>query len=234
MERVAILQAQTIRAVQVRGIFGYLPEAVQALVKQYQFVGYPRESELSGLIVPPSGDPNLAAKPATFTQGRARIANKDVVIDSLQIYQNGLIVSTRTGTDDSDAIVADVLRWSGDYFKVTYDELKPSAGHGSQLEFKFVRSLPELMPTLRTVGRKIADSIEKDFWGFEPPYQAIGVNFYFDRNKFPAIAPGVVKIDYRASQPFEKNIYWSEAPLSTTNHEAVLVEFEQACLNALK
>jgi len=232
MERLSVLLAQTMRIVQVRGMFGYLPEAVNALVKNYGFVGYPREAELAAILVAP--DSNATAKPAVFTQGKAPIDGRTLVIDRLEIYNNGIVANTHTDTNDSDLIVADVLRWSSERFKVTYDEIKPSAGHSSQLEIRFARPLPELMPALAPVGKRISDSLEKDFWGFEPAYHVVGVNFYFDKNKYPAFAPSVVRIDYRAGQPFERNVYWSEAPLATADHEAVLTEFENACLKAIK
>src|ERR1700735_5396977 len=104
MERLSVLLAQTMRVVQVRGIFGYLPEAVSALVKEYGFVGYPREAELASLLV--ATDPNTAAKPAVFTQGKVTIDGRAIIIDRLEIYNNGILANTRTDTTDSDLVVA--------------------------------------------------------------------------------------------------------------------------------
>ena len=59
------------------------------------------------------------------------------------------------------------------------------------------------------------------------------VNFYFDKTKVPPLAPSAFRLDRREGVPFEQEVYWSEAPLTTQHHVEVLSEFEATCLNAL-
>jgi len=226
------MHASTIRAVRpVRGGLGALPDAVKAVADQYQFKGIPADKDIVA-ATSSATNPNLPATPLTFTQGKSTVRQRVIAIESLQIYAAGVLVVTRTNTKDSDTIADEILAWASTHFDIAFEDLRAGRGHSSQLDFRLERSLVELLPHLSRIGERIATPLE-EFFEFRPPYELTALSFWFDKHKFPTFAPAAFRIDRRDGMPFEQNIYWSDAPLSTDDHIAVLTEFEQACLKAL-
>jgi hypothetical protein len=106
--------------------------------------------------------------------------------------------------------------------------------HNSQLEIRLRQPLPELFPALRPLGKTITDRLDDFFETARPTYELMTLNFGFDKTQFPTTSPGFVRLDRRAGSPFDQEVYWSEAPLSTEHHIAVLSEFEERAISALK
>jgi hypothetical protein len=226
MKKLNVIQAQSMKVVQANGTYGHLPDAVEAVEEHFEFKGLPKDDEIVEAGKPV--EPNAQAKPLTFTQGKVTVEGRTIAIDSFQIYPAGLLVSTRTDTDDSDKVVLHAMDWASKTFAIKYDELKPSFGHFSTLDFRFDRCLPELFPFLQRMTELFGNKLEP-FWESRPKYELTGLTFFYDKGAHPAFAPGVFRIDRRAGQPFQRNIYWSEAPLSTSNHVQLLAEFEELC-----
>ena len=213
------------KAVRLIGDYGYLPDAMKALVERYGFVGVPTTREEFFPTDPSTG--------ITFRHGKLVLPDRTIIIDFLQIYQNGLLVTTRTNTSDSDLVIEDVFKWATDTFNTKYEPVRPGFVHSSQLEVRFELSLPELVPVVSSVGNAVTNRLD-DFFEIRPRYELISLNFWFDKTKFPNIAPTAVRIDRREAVAFEQEVYWSEAPLSTQDHIEVLAEFENSCLQPLK
>jgi len=225
MKVLSISRAESVRAVRIiAGDFGYLPDAAAAFTTQYGFLGPPKLEELA---------PGDATKGISFRQGRVEIAGKLLLIDHFQIFLNGLSVSTHTNTNDSDAILDHIMAWARAEFNFEFEDIKPGIGHSSQLEIRLEKSLPDLLPILSSLGTIISESLD-EWWEYRPPYEIININFWFDKTKFPAIAPSIFRLDRREGVAFEQNIYWAEAPLSTQKHIKILSQLEKICLDALK
>jgi len=226
MKVLSVLRAESVRAVRtIGGTFGYLPDALSALTARYGFVGLPTPNEL------------LPAEPATgitFKHGKLESDDgRSILIDFLQVFPNGLTVITRSNTSDSDIALDDIMAWAKSEFKIEFEPLKPGLGHSSQLEVRLDKSLSELLPFLSEVGAAITKGLD-DFWEFRPSYECITVNFWSDKTKYPAFAPPIFRIDRRDNVPFEQNVYYCEAPMSTDNHIAALSRFERICLETFK
>lgn len=229
MQLLTVLQAQSVRTVRpVKGGYGPLPDAIQAMADRYHFVGSPSDADIVA-ATSSATNPNSPAKALTFTQGKATVRQKVIAIENLQIYAAGILVTTRTSTKDTDAIVDEVIEWAASHFDIVYEDIRSGRAHMSQIDFRFERPLSELLPHFSGIGPRISEELE-GFFEFKPPYELTGIQFYFDKSKYPAFAPPVLKIDRRDGIPFDQNVYWSEAPLTTDHHINVLTEFEQACL----
>lgn len=233
MQLLTVLQAQTAKAVRpVRGGFGSLPDAIKAVQEQYHFVGIPTDADIVA-ATSTAASPIVPVKPLTFTQGKITVRQRVIAIEMLQVFAAGLLVATRTSTNDTDAITNEILGWISSHFDIAFEDLRSGCGHMSQIDFRFERPLNELLPHFSQVGRRLSVDLD-EFFEFRAPYELTAVQFYFDKHKFPTFAPPVFKIDRRDGIPFDQNVYWSEAPVTTEHHVELLSEFEQACLTTLK
>lgn len=226
MKVISVMLAQSMKAVRtVGGSLGYLPDAMKLLVERYGFVGLPATRE--------EIFPSDASKGVIFRHGKCTLADRVIVIEYLQIFPNGLLIATQKDTADADLVVEDVLNWAASTFNFQYEPIRPSIAHNSQLEVRFDKSLPQLLPVLSSVGDAISSRLD-DFFETKPRYEFMTLNFYFDKTKVPPLAPSVFRLDRREGVPFDQEVYWSEAPLSTRHHIEVLTEFETTCLKALQ
>ncbi|HVA68380.1 MAG TPA: hypothetical protein VNF45_03650 [Candidatus Binataceae bacterium] len=226
MKVLSVIRAESIRAVRrVSGDYGYWPTAVAAVVQEYGFLTQPTVEELSAAMTDPG-------KGLTFRGGTLETGGKRVAIDYLQIFSAGLSVATHSHSSESDFALEHIMNWSKSQFHFEFEELKQGIGHSSQLEVRLEASLAKLFPLLSTVGDMIKQGLD-DWWGFKPPYELINLNFWFDKTEFPAFAPPIFRLDRRDNIPFEQEVYYSEAPMSTDSHVAVLDKLERVCLEGL-
>lgn len=224
MKQVTILKGSTIRAAKPSRPFGYFPDVIQATVEHFGFAEYP--IDLSKLI--PHGNVD-AESPAMFRHGKIEIDGQSLLIDELQVFSNGTIVSTPNSTIESDRITEYVFQWAGDKFQLQFQPIRPLS-HFSQLEVRFERPLPDLFAPLKEIGETINKSLDAFWESSMPPYQLTNIHFGIDPTKAPVVNTGVFKIEARAQMPFEMGLYFCEAAMTTDNHLAILNRFERICL----
>lgn len=222
MKLVEVRLAQSVKAVIPNRGFGYLPDAIKAMVNRYKFIEFPTEPHQ---LFP--ADPNGSIN---FRHGRIDLNGRTIVIGWLQLFQTGISISTETNTSDSDLVLNDLLQWAESNFNIEFEEIRP-IGHASQLYIQFDLMLADFFPALRTVGDTIGRKID-DFYPVKPPYELTSVIFHFDQTLHPSLAPAAVKIEPRVGVPFAQRIYYSEAPLSTADHLELLANFERICLES--
>jgi hypothetical protein len=227
MRILSILQAQSVKAVKANGSYGYLPDAIKAVAERYNFFVAPQAAEIAAATT--LVDPTQQAKPLTFYQGIVVLEGRSIVIDTLSIFQAGLIVTTRTNTKDADVVIADLLNWAAPKFDVTFEELRPSFAYSSQIDFRFESPIPQLLPRLSNLGSVITKRLSP-LWEMKPAFELTTLTYSFDRISYPNFAPINLRIDRRSGHKFDDNVFWSDAPLSTDDHVAFLVEFEKTCL----
>jgi hypothetical protein len=225
MKLLNVYQAQAARVVRSLGNYGYIPDAVNAVVGKYGFVKYPDGADLVMDVATP--------KPLIFLQGKIVIDDQVFVIEKMEIYQAGLLVTTRSNTTNSLLVLDNALNWAGEQFGLKYEDIFPAPMYFSQLEIGLDLPLPRSFPQVSALGAAISKRLS-GFWEQPPKFEMTGFTFHYDKSKYPAHSPVAFKLERRSENPFEKEVYWTEAPLSTDDHLAVLTEFEQACLAALK
>jgi hypothetical protein len=219
MKLINVPLAQSIVAVTPNRGFGYLPDAVKAVVDRYGFVEFPTD--------PHQLFPLDANGSVNFRHGKLELGDRAIVIDWLQVYQSGVSISTDTDTRDSDVILDDVLKWSAAHFKIEFELVRP-IGHTSQVVVQFERTLADFFPMLRPVTEPIQNRID-DFYIVKPPFELTSLVFHFDQTVQPGFAPGAIKIEPRQGAPLNKRLYYSEAPLSTVDHLELLARLEKYC-----
>ncbi|HLM79198.1 MAG TPA: hypothetical protein VK302_01075 [Terriglobales bacterium] len=225
MDIKTIIRAQSIDSF-AAAIFATVPifELVDGLKSRYNFRHTPTGAEL---INPPPNQPN------NFLWGKCNLNGLEITIESLQIQNlpglaTTVSVTTRTRTDDSDAVLKDLAQWATSAFSVRSAHVFPTQ-YVSQLEFELDRAISEQLKLLSPVCDLITKRVRS--YGFTacPSYEPSAVYLFYDNSRLtspPTLATNFI-VDRRAGVPYAENIYYSQAPLKTKDHVAALVELDR-------
>lgn len=216
MEITAVLQAFAIRFFVPSSPYGYFPDTIQALKEKYNFAFAPTTIQE---VFP--ADPNQGN---VFRTGKFVHDGRTIVIDPLHLYHLGAAASTASSTDDSDLFLDDLMAWASSTFNVAFKEHGKRA-YTSQLEFHLDRPLPEYFPHLRSIGASVPRYLP-DVWAIKPPYEISAITFAADPAATHPSALGNFRIERRQNVAFDANLYFSEAPLRTKDHIALIEAFE--------
>ena len=198
-----------------------LAELIEAVKDRYNFRQVPTLAE-------------LADKPGTFGYGELKRGDAPIVIEQMIIAYAGIQAtsvgaSTRTSTEDSDFFLDDIIGWFGEKYRL--DTASPFApAYQSSLEVVFVEAITDRFEKLRPVGQQIAQFVKR--YGVQncPDFVLEGLSMHFEPN--PALIPSPVafSIQRRIGSRYADNKYFSQAPLKTKDHEAVLEQLETILL----
>jgi len=219
MKLIQVILAQSIAAVTPNHGFGYLPDALSAVLGRYKFVDFPSQ--------PHQFFPADSNDPINFRHGKIEIGGKTIVIAWLQIFQSGVAISTDSDTKDSDLVLDDVLDWAASRFNLEFKIVRPGFGHLSQIVVQLERNLSDYFPALKPVLADVQSKLD-DFYTAKPAYELTSLLFHFDQSIHPSLAPNGIRLEPRAGVPFDQRLYYSEAPLSTENHLELIQRIEAA------
>ena len=152
-----------------------------------------------------------------------------VNVEKLTIYNNGILLDTRVSTAISEGILAEALEWAKQ-FGVTYrPDMIKRWGYLSNLTF--YSDVPLLGPQAAIIKleRRISEKVSQRVTDANLRYEPTRLDLDFDRSQinFPLAA---FTIQRRTIAPFSENKYFSEAPLRSEDHVALLEEFENNIL----
>jgi hypothetical protein len=187
-------------------------EAFQAFALKYSFSQYPKSyNEID------------FDKGIDFVAGRL----DEVTIDKLSIHTNGIMIDTRSSTDSCIAVLADIIEFAREEFG---SNIRPNRQNlVSNLIFRSDLSLLALSPVLAKISQVLRGRVaemSKYTYVYEPSSIAIGPDISQSR-----FSPAAFTIERRAEIPFSENMYFSAAPVSTTEHIALIKEIEEALLS---
>ncbi|SRR6266567_6803211 len=218
MQITAIMMARVLAIVEVQDLNpqgkAYYPDIAAALVRRFNFQVFPKKpedfNEQTGIL---------------FTDGKF----SEGTLDRVQIFTHGIVVDTRISTDVSERLLHETLEWAKSELGLHYAEgmLKRTA-YVSQLTFESAMKISKLNPILGDVGSFVTSKVTKNIaqaLGFE----ATGVIWNVDQTA-TKLAPGAFTIERRSEVPFRDNKYFSNAPLPTADHQAILQQIEKALL----
>jgi hypothetical protein len=192
-----------------RGTLFY-PELTQELVQRYRFQKFPQKLEDFD-----------ESKGVEFHQGKWG----DKVIQKLVIWNTIIVLETRSNTTDSKEILEEMLSWATGRFGLNY---KP----GMIKRFAYVSDLTfhsdAPLFAANSAAKRLAEEAGKavsEIWQEPIKYEPLGIAVGHDPlSRKYGIAS--FTISYRAEAKFSENKYFSEAPLPTDKHIALLEEFE--------
>jgi hypothetical protein len=184
---------------------------VKGMVERYGFEKFPKTSE--EYQQPSTG--------AVFSLGKVG----NIVIENYTVYPRGVVIDTRSSTDDSERVLKDVTEWL-----CGLSGIDPSADrisrrfYLSQVNFRSQKSLDALNPNLRLLADRLTE-IVSGYAKQRLDFQTTGISFQFDVTQGVAYSLPM-KIERLEGAQFSENKYFSAAPLKTDQHIHLLEEFE--------
>ena len=215
MELVSVILARSALLLEVDSLdpFGRrsASEAIKEIQDRYSFVLAPQ-----GLV-----DIN-SEKGAEFSSGRWQ----DIVIDRLTLFRGGIVVDTRSSTQNSDRVAEDLVEASKELLGST---AQISRRHVvSQFTFRSQMVLQSMNPVLTEISEKIMEVVSASM-GQPFVAEPTGIIVHTDTTQ-TKFAPAKFTIERRADIPFFENIYFSSAPLATATHINLVERFEASIL----
>lgn len=193
----------------------FLSPITKGLLERYRFIKFPQTWE----------DYHPQQGGILFLQGDWN----SIAIDRLEVFTGGLVVETRSSTDDSEAFIHEVLTWATEAYELTTfrPDMIRRRVYGSQLSFRSdIQLLDALHPKLLDFGERITKMLSPIFDNLIP-FKTFGISFgYEPTTENPQ--SNLVQIERRAGTSFSENIYFSSAPFSTKEHLKFLADFEAA------
>jgi len=194
---------------------GYLPDLVQLVKARYAFISAPSDADLV-----PSDPP----KGTEFKHGKLMIDGRVAVLDTVTFFTDGVVVDAASSTIDADLFLDDLTEWAKTILPQV--ELVGPRFYLSQLEVNLDSSPEKTAPVLKPVGEKVS-SLLQSYGIATPRYEVSMVQWSFDQLGKPAPQPAAFSIERRANIPFGEQVWFSQAPLKTEDHKAILEEFEK-------
>lgn len=158
-----------------------------------------------------------------FEKGVEFLAGRlgEINIDKLTLFGNGLTIDTRSSSDDCERVLTDLLLAAKETNGIT---LHPSRQmHLSNVIFRSSLRLSVMHTALRLVADRVAASVSEDY--HQEVYFEPSLVWTADASRI-GLKPSPFTIERRANVPFSENTYFSAAPLGTSEHLALLQEFE--------
>jgi len=188
----------------------YLPDFIKGMVERYGFQSFPKTPEEYSS---PNG--------AVFSVGRMG----DINIQSYWIYRGGLVVDTRSSTEDAETVLKDITEWFSENFgaKSAIERITRKF-YLSQLEFYSEQNLNALNPKFRPLAEMLANTVS-DHLKQTVKFEATKIVLQNDVLKGPTFSLPL-SVERLENSLFEENRYFSSAPLPTNEHIAFLEKFE--------
>jgi hypothetical protein len=216
-----VILARVIRQVAVMGTGAPAPDAVKRIKERYQFMNAPERFE----DLHPK-NPLAAMQGLVFQEGVFVANEKRIGILRLQFSPGIILADTRATTDESEAILDDYIESAN---KIAPEAITPAGPTYflSQIEVKIERpqGLFEKLPQYENAARIIDRHLEDD--GLKlPKYGFFGINLNFDSHGLGILPPAFFNIERRVGFSFDKNVFFSQAPLRTKDHVALLEKLD--------
>lgn len=200
-----------------RGKANY-PDLVKALVDRYSFKKFPQSVEELD-----------ESKGVEFHYGVAGSSS----IEKFVVWDSLLVIETRAGTDASKAILLEMLEWGAEKFGLNYHSgMIKHFAYISDVSFYSDVPLLRLNDPVTNLATKVSQELA-GIWQEPIQYEPVNVQVGHDpTSRKYGIAP--FSISRRAEAKFSENKYFSEAPLPTETHLALLEQYERDMAEMLK
>lgn len=184
-------------------------EFSRAFTERYKFLKFPQVLEDFDL-----------QKGVVYGAGKVDALN----LDTVTLFMKGVVVDTRSSTDDAEHFLVDAEEWTEKFFGVEHSPNRLSRKvFLSELSFYSETLFDVLNPKLRGLATRLGEVVSS--YAREPQtFEPFGVSFSVD----PPTRLGALglRIERLSGNPFWENKYFSSAPLPTTAHLSFLEEFE--------
>lgn len=186
----------------------YPPDLARAVSARYKFVKAPQTvAEFSG-------------QQMDFEYG---YFFDDAIITKLSIYNAGIWVEAPTSTENLDRFADDLLKFFSEELQMSAVSGKLLTVHGSTIVVKMKPGFATLFQQVEPIVSTVRAAIE----GSGISVSAYEVSGFTVWGEGPDILkPPRFALERRAGEPLDSNLYYSQAPLTTDRHLALLTELE--------
>jgi hypothetical protein len=217
MKLISILSSQVIRLGRVAGKGGgpvYGLNLTKLCEQRYGFLQSPRTLE----------DYNLKTG-VTFLHG---YFEQRIVIDKLQIFENGILVEARADTDECEAFLDDAIAWATEQGGFTFqlDASMPRM-YQSTLEVQTSALESKLSDKAIATGKRIAETM-RGYGVLTPDWLPAGVSF----GNGQAGDVASFRFERREGTPPPPHTFFAAAKMRTKDHLKVLEFLEQQIMTA--
>ena len=209
--------ARSIRQVNAINSPEYRPDLISKLRDRYSF-----------LRVPMTADEMLGTDPLQgikFQHGKFTHGDRPFVVELFQFLStaagNVIICDTHTSTDDSDLFLDDYIR-QANIIRPDMIAVTESPTYASQLEFEMDKSLTDFCNAPIQDAAEAINSLLSRYKIKTPAFQPFTLAMMGDQVGIGGLPPSPFTIERRAGFRFGSNTFFSQAPLKTSDHVAVL------------
>ena len=183
------------------------------LVERYRFIKFPQKPEEL-----------VKVDHLEFNEGRYKTNEGNEILVSLKVYNDGLVVDSRSSTNDCEAFLHDLLTWAAkNYGFLPYDKVIRRKLYVSEVYVCMKNPLGHINPAIKTFTDKLANY---DI-GYGPfPFEISGISFGNDPEKIQGKAM-TFRLERAEGAPFTENRFFSVAPFPTETHLALLEQLEK-------
>ena len=210
----AILLARTIALLDIndlnpRGRF-FFPILVPKLVERFAFQGFPSKAEDYD-----------EAKGVKFSDGFFDGRH----INNLTVYNDGIKIETRSGTEDGRRVLIDSLEWLTTLGLDFSEKMITRWGFVSQLSFYSKVDFVAVHPALSVASERVTEAVSARI-GTQRTFAPFGFTLNFEKGD-ATIPMASFNVERREKTPYSEGKYFSMAPLETSSHIKVLEEMEE-------
>ena len=151
---------------------------------------------------------------------------RDHQIDKLSIYNDGFLISAQTNTVILDDFIEEAVYAVKNRFSLTEQTIdEPQTVYDSQVVVQGKFSISDGVPRLGAIAqKKLSECFGR--YGTEREYSVTGFTMRSDPDKTTRLSASSFSLDRRINVSFEKELYFSEAPLKTDDHLDLLRSLE--------
>jgi len=192
------------------------PDLLDWLKDEYHFQKFPKSTaevdQHGGLV---------------FSEGDFQVKEEIFIDVALSIYNDGLVATTQSSTDESELFLENVLDLARKEFSLIFDNsMIRRKMYLSEVNVKMDGSLDRINPNLEEISGKLSSAS-----GLESTcgFQLSGLIFGVDMTALPLSKQffSGFALERKAGAPFSENRFWSKAPLSTGKHLELLTDLEK-------
>jgi hypothetical protein len=143
-----------------------------------------------------------------------------IVIERLQVFNNGLMAEINGDTDECDAFLDDFMGWLKADIGIDTTEEPSSRFYYSNLEVTCSFSLAKTLPQLARIGQEITKKLREYGQTAAPDVELVSLG-YGKAGETPTF-----RFERKEGVPEERRTYFCAAPLRTQDHLQLLKELE--------
>jgi hypothetical protein len=195
----------------------YWPDVIKGLVDRYGFMVTPAKIE----------DLNLQTG-VRFGTGKLVHDLGATTIDSLTVFEQGLVAESKSRVEELDAFLDDLIEWMNADLDIDFQQ-SPSSGQ-MYTSVVVVQLGVDPVPWFNQFSEllsRLNESVRTYLPDFDCPYVPSSLIFHYDESLRPTgLRPGYFSIERRRHVPFAEGVYYSTAPLRTDDHLRLLTAIE--------